>query len=58
VVGPALDGVGDRRDQDYIARWLHNPEAVKPGAKMPKLPLSEADITELTAYLSQLKQGR
>ena len=54
-VGPALDGVGSRRDKEYLQKWLHDPASVKPDAKMPKLPLSEADITELSAFLSQLK---
>ena len=54
-VGPALDGVGDRRDKDYINSWLHDPAKVKADAKMPKLPLTEQDIVELTAFLSQLK---
>lgn len=54
-VGPSLDGVGDRRDAAYIARWLHDPGAVKRGTAMPKLPLSEAQITELTTYLSTLR---
>lgn len=54
-VGPALDGVGGRRDADYIRRWLHDPMAVKADAKMPKLPLSEGQIDELVAFLSQQK---
>lgn len=54
-VGPALDGVGGRRDREYLKKWLENPALVKTGAKMPKLPLSTQDVVELTAYLSQLK---
>lgn len=57
AIGPALDGVGDRRDPKYISAWLANPAALKPDAKMPKLPLSESDITELTSFLSQMKKG-
>lgn len=57
-VGPALDGVGSRLEADFIKRWLADPLAVKPGTTMPKLPLSEADIVELTAFLSQLKEGQ
>lgn len=56
-VGPALDGVGDRRDYDNLVAWLKDPQAVKPGAKMPKLPLSQTDINELAAFLSQMKSG-
>jgi nitric oxide reductase subunit C len=54
-VGPSLDKVGDRFDDAYLTKWLHDPGAVKPGAKMPKLPLSDAQITELAAYLSSQK---
>lgn len=55
VVGPALDGVGSRLNADYIHRWLTDPMAVKPDSKMPKLPLRENEVTELVAFLSQLK---
>ncbi len=54
-VGPALDGVGDRFDTVYLDRWLHDPPAVKQGTTMPRLPLTDAQITELTAYLSTLR---
>ena len=39
----------------YINKWLHDPAAVKAGAKMPKLPLTDEQIDELTAFLSNLK---
>lgn len=55
LVGPTLDGVGERLTADYIGNWLRDPAAVKPGTKMPKLPLSEKDIAELSAFLSQQK---
>jgi nitric oxide reductase subunit C len=54
-VGPALDGVGDRRDRANIVQWLTDPQSVKPGTLMPKLPLSKEDIAELAAFLSELK---
>lgn len=57
VVGPALDGVGDRLSVEYIGKWLHDPTSLKPDSKMPKLPLGDADIAELMAFLSQLKKG-
>ncbi len=55
-IGPALDGIGLRRDLAYISRWLNNPADIKPDSKMPKLPLSNADISELAAFLSQQKK--
>jgi cytochrome c oxidase subunit 2 len=38
-----------------VQRWLHNPQAVKPGSRMPNLGLSEAEVKALTAYLQQLR---
>jgi nitric oxide reductase subunit C len=54
-VGPALDGVGDRMTQSEIEEWLKDPQAVTPGTAMPDLPLSEADVRELAAFLSTLR---
>lgn len=55
MVGPALDGVGDRRDAAYLGKWLHDPPSLKPGTAMPKLPLSDAQIDELVTFLSHQK---
>jgi len=55
AVGPALDGVGNRFDREYILAWLKDPMAVKKDSKMPKMPLSERDIVELAAFLTTLK---
>lgn len=54
-VGPNLDGVGSRKTSEEIRRWLRDPAAVKPGTAMPKLPLSDEQIGELAAFLSQKK---
>jgi len=51
AVGPALDGVGARLDGDYLTRWLKDPASVKPGTKMPKLPLTDAQVAELVTFL-------
>jgi cytochrome c oxidase subunit 2 len=64
TVGPNLTGVGSRlyiaagtlRNTDAnLARWLRDPQAVKPGALMPDLHLSQAQIDALVAYLRGLK---
>ena len=55
AVGPALDQVGNRKTKEEIEIWLTDPLKVKPDSKMPKLPLTNEDIKELGAYLSQLK---
>ncbi|MCB9628935.1 MAG: c-type cytochrome [Sandaracinaceae bacterium] len=53
-VGPSLDGVGTRFDAEYLTRWLTDPQSVRPGTAMPDLPLTEAQVSELTAYLVTL----
>ena len=35
--------------------WLTNPQRVKPGNRMPTLPLTPADRQALVAYLESLK---
>lgn len=55
AVGPALDGVGSRRDVAWLDTWLRDPAAVKPGTKMPTLPLSDADRGQLTTWLASLQ---
>lgn len=54
-VGPALDGVASRFDRDYMVKWLKDPQEVKPGTTMPKLPLTEDEVTAITDYLMTLK---
>lgn len=57
-VGPALDGIGAQRDAAFLKAWLTDPSQIKKDAKMPKLPLSAADIVELQAFLSTLKEAQ
>lgn len=63
-VGPNLTHVGSRHtlaagllenSPRNLARWLRNPQDVKPGSRMPNLGLSNAEITALVAYLQDLK---
>lgn len=64
VVGPDLTHVGSRQSiaggllkntPENLARWIKDPPAVKPGARMPKLPLTGQQIATLAAYLGALK---
>ena len=59
-IGPDLTNFGNRRmiaagvfnnDQDSLAKWLRNPPAIKPGALMLNLGLTEQEIADLSAYL-------
>ncbi|MBI4636670.1 MAG: cytochrome c [Candidatus Rokubacteria bacterium] len=40
---------------EHVAAWLENPPALKPGARMPALPLTKDDTRALAAYLVSLK---
>lgn len=54
TVGPALDGVSARYDKEWMKKWLLDPQKIKPGTTMPKLPLSETDLNDLVEYLGTL----
>lgn len=54
-VGPALDGVATRRDAAFLKQWITDPPAIKPDTKMPRLPLTEAQVDELVGFLSTQK---
>ena len=63
-VGPDLTHVASREtlaagtipnDTEHLRQWLRDPQAVKPGAKMPQQSLSRADIDALVTYLESLR---
>jgi cytochrome c oxidase subunit 2 len=62
--GPDLSHVGSRETlaagaaantPGDLARWLANPQSVKPGALMPDTQLRGTDLSALVRYLSGLK---
>jgi cytochrome c oxidase subunit 2 len=63
-VAPDLSHVASRRTiaagtlpttHPNLAAWIADPQAVKPGNNMPKVPLTEAELGAVTAYLETLK---
>lgn len=40
---------------DDLARWLTDPQAIKPGSHMPNLDLSHREVSDLVAYLETLR---
>jgi cytochrome c oxidase subunit II len=63
-VGPDLTHVADRQTlgagvinntPENLARWIKDPQAIKPGNYMPSLRLSDADVNAIAAYLESLK---
>jgi cytochrome c oxidase subunit 2 len=63
-IGPNLTHFGSRtvlaggileNTPENVARWLADPGAVKPGARMPDYALSEEQIEDLVVYLESLE---
>ncbi len=38
-----------------LKRWIHDPQSIKPGAKMPAMQLGDSETDQIVAYLSTLK---
>jgi cytochrome c oxidase subunit 2 len=63
LVGPDLTHVGSRstlaaltipNTPAEMAAWIRNPQAIKPGVRMPDLGLSSQQADQITAYLESL----
>jgi cytochrome c oxidase subunit II len=64
LAGPDLTHLGSRTtigagvlpdDREHLREWIRDPQHEKPGNRMPDLPLSDADVNALAAYLEGLK---
>jgi cytochrome c oxidase subunit 2 len=64
TVGPSLTHVASRtslaaatiaNEPKELASWIANPQAIKPGDRMPDLGLSHAEVAAITAYLEELR---
>lgn len=53
---PPLDDVYKRKSKAEIIAWVADPAKVKPDTKMPKLPLTPAQLEEIAEFLSSLAQ--
>jgi cytochrome c oxidase subunit II len=40
---------------ENLRRWIRNPNAMKPGSKMPAMELSDRELDAVTAYLTTLR---
>ena len=58
AVGPDLSYEGDTRpDRDWHIRHFRDPPSVVPGSFMPKFPLNEQQLQNLTSYMLSLKKA-
>jgi cytochrome c oxidase subunit 2 len=44
-----------RNTPETLRLWIKNPDAFKPGSKMPAMGLSDQDLDDLTTYLETLR---
>jgi nitric oxide reductase subunit C len=59
TVGPRFEWVGGRRDAEYVARYLADPQAVSPGSRMPAFGnLSEGQRLMIGELLVSLAADR
>jgi ubiquinol-cytochrome c reductase cytochrome b subunit len=53
-VGPVLNGLSQRRTRSWVEAHFRDPQALSPGSIMPRYPLSQKDVENLTSYLFAL----
>lgn len=54
TVGPNLDDVGNRREVEWMRRWIKNPFSIKSNSRMPSfIYLPDEQIQIIAEYLSQ-----
>jgi cytochrome c oxidase subunit 2 len=63
-IGPDLTHLASRKTlasliipntPKWLAAWIRNPQAIKPGVRMPDLGLNATQVNELVAYLDTLR---
>lgn len=58
AIAPDLSYVADRRpDRQWHLQHFRDPTSVSPGSFMPKFPLTEEELNDLTNYVLTLKSG-
>jgi len=58
AVGPDLSFVGDARpERAWHLQHFRDPQSVSPGSIMPKFPLTEPELNDLTSYMLSLRRG-
>ncbi|MFI5246986.1 MAG: cytochrome b N-terminal domain-containing protein [Nitrospirales bacterium] len=57
ALAPDLSYVGDARsDREWHLKHFHDPQSVSPGSIMPKFPLTEPELQDLTSYMLSLRR--
>ncbi len=53
-VGPALDTIGGKMEREALKEWISDPQKIKPGTAMPKIPMTPEQLDEMVDYLLDL----
>jgi len=56
--GPAFNAIGDRLNPSWMSKWILDPKAQRPSARMPRMlhgEQSSGDAFQIAAYLATLK---
>jgi ubiquinol-cytochrome c reductase cytochrome b subunit len=53
-VGPALNGLAQRRQRDWVEKHFADPQKLVPGSSMPPYKFDPADLNNITSYLMKL----
>jgi cbb3-type cytochrome oxidase cytochrome c subunit len=52
--GPALNGVADHHNREWIEGHFADPAKFSPGSTMPAYKLSSHDLDRLTSYIMEI----
>jgi len=53
-VGPDLSYVGDKRNFEWLLQHFKDPQSLVPNSIMPRYPLQDQELNQLTAYMLSL----
>ena len=55
--GGDLSDVGDKRDAEWLTKYMKDPKSLIPEAKMPAFRGTDEELQNLVAYLTSLKKA-
>jgi cytochrome c oxidase subunit 2 len=55
-IGPDLSDVGNKRDNDWLKKFLKDPKGTVPNAKMLPVKATDEEVAALVDYLLSLKR--
>ena len=57
-VGPPLDTIGTKMNSKDLHAWIDDPQKIKPGTAMPKIPMTPEQLDEMVEYLLSLSKDQ